>query len=102
MAPTEKSPFLSVLMRHSELVLNGGLPNLIGRRPMVHPEFPVIAPKLAPHGGLGGAEFDGHLGQCLGAPEVASKVPLGGHVCCNCRSVRVFHMFTYTSTREAM
>ena len=59
---------------------------------MLHPEFPVIAPKPPPRGALGGAEFGGHLGERLGAPEVASKVPLSCHVCSNVASVRSFHL----------
>jgi hypothetical protein len=51
------------------------------------PSVPMIAPKPSPHGALGGAEFGGHLGKRLAAPEVASKASLGGYVCCNGGSV---------------
>ena len=36
---------------------------------MRHPEVPVIAPKPAPHDGLDGAKFGGHLGERLCALE---------------------------------
>ena len=50
------------------------LPYLLNRRPILHPEVPVIAPKPAPHGALGGAEFGGHLGERLGAPTACVEV----------------------------
>jgi hypothetical protein len=45
------------------------LSHLLDRRPMLHPEVPVIAPKPAPHDGLDGAEFGDHLGERLCALE---------------------------------
>ena len=67
---------------------------------MLRPEVPVISPKPPPHGVLGGAEFSGHLGERLGAPEVTSEVPLRSQVCSKVGSVRSFHRLSIMPETE--
>src|SRR5262245_45695916 len=55
----ESGPWLGGVARQTVFLCS--LPELVGGRPVLHPEFPVVAPKPAPHGALGGCKFGGHL-----------------------------------------
>ena len=63
---SEESPQLALSALIAGRRIAPDRPNLLNRRPVLHPKVPVIAPKPPPNGVLRSADLAGYLGEGLG------------------------------------